>query len=95
MNAFRDVHHRRFVHNDYVKKTTSPPSINSKPRKARQQKRDSPTVTAEKEEMLQKQQEKTTNMATALQNAGIPVDLLLFLHNSAVGDNNLGSYLSR
>jgi hypothetical protein len=89
MNAFRDVHHRRFIRKDYDDKTASK---RRNPRKAKKKTRTSDTVTAEKEEKLQKQQEKTTNMATALLNAGVPADHLLFLHNSAVNDNNLGRH---
>jgi hypothetical protein len=91
-NAFRDVHHRPFVYKDWKDKTTSPLSINSKPRKAKKKTRDSQAVTAEKEEKLQKQEQNVNKMEVDLPKRGIPVDLLLFLHNSALGKNNLGGH---
>eukprot|EP01046_Picozoa_sp_COSAG06_P063117 COSAG06_NODE_14525_length_1149_cov_4.620952_1_plen_302_part_00 len=92
MNAFCVVHHRRFIRKDYDDKTTSPLSINSKPRKAKKKTRDSQAVTAEKEEKLQKQEQNVNKMEVDLPKRGIPVDLLLFLHNSALGKNNLGGH---
>ena len=52
--------------------------------------RTSDTVTAYKKDKLKKQEEKVNKMEVELPNRGIPAILLLFLHNSALGVNNLG-----